>query len=109
MIAAGQLNQLGQLQLSHATRSATGNSEKIWITYATVWAAFRTLSGGERLAASQVGATLSHEITIRYDPSVKVLASHRFVLGDRVFDIKDVRNVDERNEVIRMICMERTV
>lgn len=85
-------------------RGDTGEDLRVYMPYATVWAAFRTLSGGERIASQQVAATLTHEVTIRYRAGVR--PDHRIVLGQRVFDVKDVRDVDEAHVEIRMQCTE---
>ena len=89
-----------------AGRGDTGEVVKEYLPYASVWAAFRTLSGNERIAAQQVAATLTHEITIGYRSDVK--ADHRIVMGTRIFDIKDPRDVDERHIELRMRCTEVT-
>ena len=106
MTPTGRFNHRVELEKlkDPPTVSATGEREKEYLIYAAVWAAFRTLSGGERLAAEQVAATLTHEITIRYRSDVK--AEHRIVMGARIFDIKDVRDVDERHVELRMRCTE---
>ena len=89
------------------SKSKTGEPVKSYTVYATVWSYIRTLSGGEKIAAKQVQATLTHEVTIRYSSGVAaVKPADQVVLGGRVFDIKDVRNVDEGNIEIRMICKE---
>ena len=106
MLETGRLNKRIELQHYVETRDAVGWVTKTWSTYATVWAALRTLSGRERDVASQERATLSHEITIRYRSGVH--ADHRIVRGGRTFDIKDARNVDEGNVEIRMRCIEVT-
>ncbi len=104
MFSAGQLNRRIVLQAPWLAAGETGEPEKLYDTYVTVWAGFRTLSGGERLASEQVGATLTHEVTIRYRAGV--LPTHRIKYGTRILDIKDVRDVDERHEEIRIRCTE---
>ena len=87
--------------------SDTGELIKTYTQYAEVWAAVRTLSGRERNAAQQVQASLSHEITVRYSSDTSVAKpSDRIVYDSRYFDIKDVRNIDEANIEIRMLCVE---
>ena len=99
-------NLIKRIALQHyvETRSASGAVTRTWATYATVWAQVRTLSGRERDIAQQERATLSHEITIRYRSGVQ--ADHRILYDSRYFDVKDVRNFDERNKEIRMRCIE---
>lgn len=101
---AGNLRNMIDLQSYAETRSASGAVTKTWSTYATVWAKFRTLSGNERIAAQQVSSVLTHEITIRYRSGVQ--PGHRISWSGRLFDIKDVRNVDELNIETRMLCTE---
>jgi len=102
----GQFNKRIELQSlkNPPDKSETGEPIRSYLTYATVWAAFRTLSGNERIAAEQVEAVQTHEVTIRY--RADVTPAHRFKMSERIFDIKDVRNVDEANIELRMRCTE---
>lgn len=63
------------------------------------------MSGNEKVRNDQVVGLLSMEVTIRYSSDVScVKVSDRVVYGSDIFDIKDVRNVDEKNIEIRMLC-----
>jgi len=104
MIDPGKMRHYIALQHWAETRTASGYATQTYTTYASVWAYIRTLSGRERLGAQQVNATLSHEITIYYRSDVQ--PDDRIVWDGRYFDIKDVRNVDERNIEIRMLAVE---
>jgi len=87
--------------------SLTGEPIRSYTEYAVVWAKIRTLSGRERNAAQQVQATMSHELTVRYSSDVSgAMPTDRVVYGSRIFDVKDVRNIDEANIEIRMLCVE---
>lgn len=101
---AGKLDKYVELQNYTEAPDATGHGVKTWATYDSVWAHLRTLSGNERIAAQQVKAIQTHEITIRYRSDVQV--NHRVVYGSRIWDIKDVRDIDEQNREIRMRCVE---
>lgn len=103
-MTVGSRNKRVELQRAIAAPGATGAPQKEWATIATVWAGFRTLSGNEQLAAQQVGATLMHEITLGYRPGV--LPTDRIKYGVRIFDIKNIRDVDERHEELRLLCAE---
>jgi SPP1 family predicted phage head-tail adaptor len=106
MISAGNLRHRVSFQRPTSSEGATGQPETDWETVASVYAAFRTLGGAERTASQQVGATLTHEVTIHYDPALTIVPTWRLVYGTRIFDIKDVRNVDERNVELRLRCVE---
>lgn len=95
------------LQRYRETRSPSGHATRVYEDFATgVWLRFRTLSGGERLRAQQVQATLTHEVTMVYEASLVPHVDWRIVWQGRIFDIKDVRNVDEMNVEIRMLVSE---
>lgn len=101
---AGVLRHYIALQHYDETRDAAGGVTKTWTTYDSVWAALRTLSGRERDIAQQERTTLTHEITIRYRDDLQ--PDDRIVYDSRYFDIKDVRNFDERDKMILMRCVE---
>jgi len=103
-LITGNLIKRIALQSYAETRTASGAVTKTWATYDTVWAQLRTLSGRERDMAQQEASTLTHEITIRYRTGVQ--PDHRVYYDSRYFDIKDVRNVDERNKELRLRCVE---
>lgn len=95
------------IQTATTTQSSSGQPTKSWSTLATIWAKIRTLSGNEMINAQQVQSILSHEFTIRYSSDVSsVKPDDRIYFDSRYFDIKNVRNVDERNIEIRMLCNE---
>jgi SPP1 family predicted phage head-tail adaptor len=94
------------LQSYTETRTSSGYPQRSYATYATIWAALRTLSGNQKLVAQQAGTVLSHEATMVYCASVAPQPDHRLVWGSRIFDIRDVRNVDELNREVRMLCTE---
>jgi SPP1 family predicted phage head-tail adaptor len=79
-----------------------------WVPFATVWANVSPGSGREFEIAKQERPTLSHQITIRYRPSVtpkqRLVAQDRN--GRRAFDILTVVNTDELNDQLVLYCSE---
>lgn len=71
---------------------------------ATVWAEIEPLTGYELFQAAQFNPTVNYRITIRYYPGIR--PSWKVKYGTRVFDIKSVANLDERNRTIEMMCEE---
>jgi len=80
----------------------TGDS----VTVSTKRANVRQLSGRELTAAAQVYAEASWKILIRYDEDV--LHGHKWTVAykSKVLEIGSIRNVDERNRVIELLCSE---
>jgi len=54
--------------------------------------------------AQQVSSALSHKIILRYLDGVK--PQMRVLYGSRIFHIVSVINVEERNEVLELLCEE---
>lgn len=104
-----KMNRRVELQSATTSTGSTGELIKTWTTFATVWAYMRTMTGNEKNLSQQVKSNLSYEITIRYSSDVSgINPDDRILYDSRMFDIKDVRNVDETNIEIRMLCSEAT-
>lgn len=101
---AGLLRHRIALQEESISRDAWGGQLVTWVTYATVWANIRPLSGSEREAQQQAQAEVTHTITIRKNKKVSPL--HRISYKTRIFAINAVIDVDERNKQIMMPCIE---
>jgi len=68
-----------------------------WNIVATVWAAYRDLSGREFFAARQTNAELTGEFKIRYRAGIK--SSHKIIWGERVFDLDGPpRDIDGKRQ-----------
>ena len=78
-----------------------------WTTFATRSACIRPAKGSEFWNADQVDANGVYEISLQYDSLTKTLTPPmRLKTGTRKFNIESVLNVDERNRVITVGCME---
>ena len=100
----GKLRSQVTLQTNTQTRDAGGGYADSWAGTATLWARIEPLSGRERLAAQQIEDTVTHRVTIRYRSGVS--AQQRIAFGVRVFNIRAVLDVDERNEWLELLCEE---
>jgi len=70
-----------------------------------VWADVRPLSGAERVEADAISGNLTHEVFMRYRDDVGPDMQLR--LGDRLFDIRVVMNMEERSRFLRLFAEER--
>lgn len=70
----------------------------------TVWAEVKPVSAKERLYAQQVQYQRSHKVTIRFRHDIT--QEMRFKFDDRYFQIKGVRNIDERGKYLEIDAEE---
>lgn len=109
-LSAGNLRRRVQIQSRATTVDSFGGQSNSWSTLATVWADINPLSGRELLAAQQVQAEVSHQITVRYQASIfanpKAVAPLRVVYNSRVFNVQASLNEDERNIEVTLLCVE---
>lgn len=79
--------------------------KETWVIFAEVWASVEPISGREYWASSQVQSEVTHRIRIRYlpglDPSMLAL------FKGRVFELQPPRNVEERNQEMEILAIER--
>ena len=101
----GKLRRRLQLQSSTATRSASGQPNKTWSTYARVWGEIRSIRGGEAILAQQVQASGSLTVEIRYRADVR--AEHRMLTDDnRILDINNASDPDGLKRRLILLCSE---
>jgi len=105
-MSPGQLDKRVSIQAIDDTspKSASGQPQKVWVTEATRWARIKTAQGRELYRGQQVGASLTHEVTMRYYEGLTT--AHRLLYGSRVFDINFIENQNERGEWHVLLCKE---
>lgn len=81
-----------------------GGQSTEWVTVWTKKALIETLSGFERLRSMQLKATLTHKIVIRYFAGLT--PKHQILFDGRLFQIRSVINVEERNRFYELSCDE---
>ena len=106
---SGDLRKRVILQKRDVTLDSAGQQVTTWTTLATVWASIEALSVRDLLAAQAVQSEVSHKITVRYrsEFSTPVAdATYRLNYNGRLFNIKGVMNIDERNRTIEIMAGE---
>lgn len=105
---AGRLRRIVSIQAPTFTQSGTGASRiAAWTNIAngaSVFADIDEAIGTEKIQAGQINPERPVTVTCRYLPGV--LAEHRVLYGARTFQIKSVFNVDQRNRVLILTCVE---
>ena len=103
-MSIGMLRHQVSLQKPTNTTDAGGGAAKSYTTLATLWANIKPVSGSEKYRQGQVQETATHQVTIRFRSDIGT--NYRIVYDDRNFNIKHIRNVDERDRYILLICNE---
>lgn len=103
---AGELRHSVVIESRTLAADSYGGRTETWATFATVWASVEPLSGSEQWRAQQAQSSVSHKVTIRYLSGVD--AKMRVKFGTRYLNIGSVRNVEERNRELELLCTEAT-
>jgi SPP1 family predicted phage head-tail adaptor len=100
-------DKLITLQRRGTTQDTTGQVVETWTQLEQAWASIDPVSGREYFNASGERAEVTHKVSIWYGPTVA--PRDRLVYGSRVFDIRSVINVGERNRDLLLMCTEHVV
>jgi len=74
----------------------TGEPIRTWKSVATAWAAIDAAGGRENVGGEQLLASGGRRIWIRRIPGLALSVQHRIVCGSQIFEINDVRDVQQR-------------
>lgn len=106
----GKLRHRVTLQTATTATDSFGEPDISYSNLVTVWADVRPLGGSENVVALHQQGEIDHLVTIRYSSVVAAITGKdRVKFGTRVFDIKSIRNPDERNIMLELTCKERVV
>ena len=100
----GNLRHQVEIQSPVNTTDTGGGAAKTWSTQNVVWASLKPVKGVETYRQGQVQETLSHELYIRYTADIGT--NYRVKYGTRTFNIKHIRNIDERDRYLLLMCDE---
>lgn len=96
------------LQQEIKTADGAGGYVRSWQNVADLWAEIDSANGKsyghEKLYAGQVQAEISHKVMIRYRSGIST--AMRLLFGNRVFNIRSIRNVQENNDVLELLVEE---
>ena len=100
---AGELRHRITLQEKCVALNGFGEEVITWSAVATVWAQIETPSASEFVSQAQMGALLTHKITIRQ--RANIIPTMRITWGVRVFEITGVV-ADNLKRQIALLCRE---
>ena len=81
-----------------------GGGAPVWSDQATIWADIQPISGREILHSQMLQVRVTHRIITRYRAGVTT--AMRLAKGARLFNIRAVINMEERNRYLEIMCEE---
>lgn len=104
-MSASRLRARVILQQPVHTPDGAGGVTRSWENVATLWAEIQPLRGQEVQEAGRLQGSTTHKVTIRYRSGVT--AAQRFLYeSTRVFNIRSVMNLAERDEFLELLVEE---
>ena len=105
----GKLRHLVTIERPVETRDRMKGQMTAWVAAGTAWADIKPLSGRLLDSAKSFSQDVSHQITLRYMPSLALTPSHRLRYGQRLFTICAPLDVDERNRELSVFATETRI
>ena len=104
-LSAGKLRNSIEIQQPTNTPDGQGGHVTTWLTiHPNIMSKIVPVSGGERMRAMQLNATITHRVFLRYIAGIE--ANMRVKFGDRLFQIRLPLNLEERDRWLELHCEE---
>lgn len=91
-------------QLVQGVEDGIGGTIDVWQDIGTVWAKVTPLNSREALIAQQLKHDATHQVDLRFRNDID--ATMRLVYRGRILNNISIRNRDELNKQIRLLCRE---
>lgn len=104
MPSIGRLRYLVKLQSPTRTTDTGGGQSIAWSTITDLYADIRPKSGKESFTQDQLQEISQHEVIVRYRSDMNT--SYRLLFGTRIFNIRHIKNVNERDRYYVLTCEE---
>lgn len=101
---AGQMRHKVTVQASTPTRNDVGAEVESWSDEFTVWASVEPLKGRKFMEGAAQTQTVSHRVMVRYRDGFT--PEKRLKFGMRFFTIVSVIHVEERQQMMQLMCQE---
>lgn len=103
---AGKLRHPVDLMTLTQTPDGAGGQTEVYVLLASVWASIERATETEKLNAGMQQNVITHNIRIRFCAGLSVSDQVRF--GTREFEIMSLEDVEERQYMQQMQCLERS-
>lgn len=103
----GRLRYKVDLQKATDTADGGGGRSQAYSTIAQIFADIRPQSGAEQYRQGKVQDRTTHNIFIRHRTDIST--DYRIKYENRLFNIRQIINVDERDRFYKLVCNEGEV
>ena len=103
-MSVGKMRHRIILQTSARTSDDAGGATIAWSDFAEMWTYAKPAALRENFRDMKINEEKDYEFTIRYKSGFD--ASARIKFGNRYFNIRQVRNRDERNKYLDILAEE---
>jgi SPP1 family predicted phage head-tail adaptor len=102
----GALRKQLTLQRESLAPDGAGGSMAVWTTLATVWGEIVPVTGMPSVIVSGFDRRITHTITVRWSGDMTMITGMRLLDGNRIFTIRAVTNVDNRDRWLEIMAEE---
>lgn len=100
----GRMRYKVALQKPTNTTDSGGGMTQAWTTLIDIWADIRPISGKELFRHNKMEESVTHEIYIRHREDIGT--NYRINYDSRNFNIRHIRNIEERDRYMLLVCTE---
>ena len=101
----GKMRDLVEIQEMVKTSDSRGGNVEVPKKIGEEYANVKPANSNERLLFGQQQHAIVHRVTMRYNPVVKP-DSRLLLQGTRILQIESLENLDEKDEFLKLICVE---
>ena len=106
-IDPGEMVHRVAIQAQTQAQDALGGQTETWNTVLTIMAALATTASKELYQTGQFTGQVTHRVSIYWPGAgIAILGGMRVVYGSRIFIVQTVENVQERNCILLLHCLE---
>jgi SPP1 family predicted phage head-tail adaptor len=102
---SGRLRHKCLIEQSTETPNEFGEPITTWKAFASAWMSIEPIKGNEFFSALHVQSEIDSKIVLRWSCKIENMTDKfRIVFNGKIYDIKSVINVDERNKEIHVMA-----
>lgn len=106
-IPPGSLRDQIIIQAQTPTQDSLGGQIEVWSPVLTCMAKLETVTSKEVFQTGQFTGQVTHRVSIHWPgASIVIRGGMRVAFGTRFFLIQTTENVQERNRVLHLMCLE---